>query len=104
MVWITGNPVGRDNKADAFQTVLNEVAATDDASMMMRSCCDRCSKLYSAIEAHFGLAYERYAHFTSPIRRLRVDQPSINRSQRQLIRLSPVTETPKWCFENQHRD
>ena len=65
-------PLAETIEADAFQTVLNEVAATDDASILMPLVLRSMQQaLYSAIEApHFGLAYERYAHFTSPIRRL----------------------------------
>lgn len=65
-------PVAETIEADAFQTVLNEVAATDDAPILMPLVLRSMQQaLYSAIEApHFGLAYERYAHFTSPIRRL----------------------------------
>ena len=65
-------PVAEIVEADAFQTVLNEVAATDDAPILMPLVLRSMQQaLYSAIEApHFGLAYERYAHFTSPIRRL----------------------------------
>ena len=65
-------PVAETIKADAFQTVLNEVAATDDAPILMPLLLRSMQQaIYSAIEApHFGLAYERYAHFTSPIRRL----------------------------------
>ena len=52
--------------------MLNEVAATDDAPLLMPLVLRSMQQaLYSAVEApHFGLAYERYAHFTSPIRRL----------------------------------
>ena len=65
-------PVAERITADAFQTVLNEVAATDDAPILMPLVLRSMQQaVYSAIEApHFGLAYERYAHFTSPIRRL----------------------------------
>ena len=65
-------PVAETVEADAFQTVLNEVAATDDAPILMPLVLRSMQQArYSAIEApHFGLAYERYAHFTSPIRRL----------------------------------
>jgi len=65
-------PLAETIEADAFQTVLNEVAATDDAPILMPLVLRSMQQaLYSAIEApHFGLAYERYAHFTSPIRRL----------------------------------
>ena len=65
-------PLAETIEADAFQTVLNEVAATADAPILMPLVLRSMQQaLYSAIEApHFGLAYERYAHFTSPIRRL----------------------------------
>ena len=65
-------PLAETIEADAFQTVLNEVAASDDAPILMPLVLRSMQQaLYSAIEApHFGLAYERYAHFTSPIRRL----------------------------------
>ena len=65
-------PVADRITADAFQTVLNEVAATDDAPILMPLVLRSMQQaVYSANEApHFGLAYERYAHFTSPIRRL----------------------------------
>jgi len=65
-------PLAETIEADAFQSVLNEVAATDDAPILMPLVLRSMQQaLYSAIEApHFGLAYERYAHFTSPIRRL----------------------------------
>ena len=86
-------PLAETIEADAFQTVLNEVAATDDAPILMPLVLRSMQQaLYSAIEApHFGLAYERYAHFTSPIRRL----PDLinHRLLKEVMELTPKTVT-----------
>lgn len=62
---------GDDPQPEDYQRVLRAVTGRDDArviqSVMLRSMSQ--AMYQSENEGHFGLAYEAYTHFTSPIRR-----------------------------------
>ena len=59
-------------RTNGFQRLLDQLAGTDDAPLLVPFVLRAMQQaVYSAEpEPHFGLAYDRYAHFTSPIRRL----------------------------------
>ncbi|MYL22436.1 ribonuclease R [Vreelandella massiliensis] len=102
-------PGGDDPTPQDFQTLRETIADRPDAdiiqTVMLRS---MNQAVYSPQnEGHFGLAYQAYAHFTSPIRRypdLLVHRAirSVLRGPRQtntVLRVegAPVEPPSKWC-------
>ena len=59
-------------RTNGFQGLLDQLSGSDDAPLLVPFVLRAMQQaVYSALpEPHFGLAYDRYAHFTSPIRRL----------------------------------
>ncbi|MFZ9129341.1 MAG: ribonuclease R family protein [Pseudomonadales bacterium] len=59
-------------RTNGFQGLLDQLSGSDDAPLLVPFVLRAMQQaVYSAVpEPHFGLAYDRYAHFTSPIRRL----------------------------------
>ncbi|MEO7242037.1 MAG: ribonuclease R [Variovorax sp.] len=93
-----GLSITDDPEPGEFQAIANAVKERPDAqqihTMLLRS---MSQAIYSPVNAgHFGLAYEAYTHFTSPIRRYpdllvhRVIKAILGRSRYQL----PVLPTP----------
>ncbi|MFT6914188.1 MAG: ribonuclease R [Motiliproteus sp.] len=82
-------PGGDKPTPDDYQVLLQQIGARPDASviqtMMLRSLSQA---VYTpANEGHFGLAYDAYAHFTSPIRRY--PDLLVHRAIRSVIRAKP---------------
>ena len=96
---------GDDPQPMHYQQVLNAVQHRDDAQIIhsvllrsMRQAVYQCEN-----SGHFGLAFEAYTHFTSPIRRY--SDLLVHRAIRSLIRsgkkLSHVRRTEASAVENQ---
>lgn len=64
--------VSEPMRTNGFQGLLDQLSGSDDAPLLVPFVLRAMQQaVYSAVpEPHFGLAYDRYAHFTSPIRRL----------------------------------
>ena len=96
---------GNDPQPMHYQQVLNAVEHRDDAqiihSVLLRSMSQAVYQCENS--GHFGLAYEAYAHFTSPIRRY--SDLLVHRAIRSLIRSSKkiahVRRAEKNSVENQ---
>lgn len=96
---------GDDPQPRHYQQVLNAVKHRDDAQVIHSVLLRSMSQAVYQCEnyGHFGLAYEAYTHFTSPIRRY--SDLLVHRAIRSLIRSSKkiahVRRTEKNLIENQ---
>ena len=96
---------GDDPQPEDFQRVLRAVAKRDDASVIQSVMLRSMSQAVYQAEnlGHFGLAFDGYTHFTSPIRRysdLLVHRAirSLIRSNKKIsgaLRLEGASELPK---------
>ena len=96
---------GDDPQPEDFQRVLRSVAKRDDASVIQSVMLRSMSQAVYQAEnlGHFGLAFDAYTHFTSPIRRY--SDLLVHRAIRSLIRsnkkiggvhrVEGVTELPR---------
>lgn len=104
-----GLPGGEKPTAHDYQAVLNQAAGRPDAdiiqSVMLRS---MSQAVYQAENAgHFGLNYEGYSHFTSPIRRypdLLVHRAirALLHSKRRVAHLKRVADAQQQALEKNY--
>ncbi len=71
LIHVFGYTLPENPKPSDFQTLLKKIEGTQEENLIDKTMLRSMSKAKykSTCDGHFGLAYENYLHFTSPIRR-----------------------------------